>query len=205
MRKILIGIIIILLAIGTYMFLVNGVSFGVFKINGVKEIQSLGKTLDEKVNNATELVNIDFNTANKTLNDSLTQLQSERNSYENKVASSDSTQLAEALKKETHEIQFLWAKLGNYATKNGLKLTLDFKNSSTGVGNEKNLDFTLEGGYLGVTNFLYSIEDDEQLNFRVENFKLIPVSVTTNNGEEAQTTTSLQAKFSVKEINVNLS
>lgn len=205
MRKILIGIIIILLAIGTYMFLINGVSLGKLKVYGVKEIQSLGKTLDDKVNKASELVNIDFNNANKNLNNSLTELQSKRKEYENKIATSNPEDIKNAMTTETHEIQFLWTKLGNYATKNGLKLTLDLKNSSAGVANEKDLDFTIEGSYLGVTNFLYSIEDDEKLEFRVEDFKLIPVSVTTNNGEQATTTSSLQAKFSVKAINVNLS
>lgn len=204
MRKVLFSIIIVLLAIGSYFFLLNGISIGAFKINGVKEIRQLGVTLDEKVYKATELTTVTFNSSNKTLNDTLNELQSKRKEYENKVALSSDEEVMQASVKEKHEIQFLWAKIGNYATKNGLKLTLDFRGSATGVEGEKDLDFTLEGSYKGITNFLYNVEDDENLKFRIENFKLLPITVTNNNGEQVTTSSTLQAKFSVKELNVDL-
>lgn len=204
MRKILFSIIIVLLAIGSYFFLVNGISIGNFKLNGVKEIKQLGATLDSKIYEATELTTVTYNNTNKTLNDRLNDLQSKRKEYENKVAISSPEEIEKASTKERHQIQFLWAKIGNYATKNGLKLTLDFRASAAGVQGEKDLEFTLEGKYDGIANFLYNIEDDESLNFRIENFKLLPITVVTNNGEQATTISTLQAKFSVKEINVDL-
>lgn len=204
MRKLLFTIVIILLAIGTYFFLLNGLSIGGFEINGVKEIRQLGDTLDDKIQKATELTTLNYNTANKELNNSLTELQSKRKEYENKVAQSTDEEVRKASTKEKHEIQFLWAQLGNYATKNGLKLTLDFRASSSGIENEKDLDFALEGSYRGITNFLYDLEDDQTLQFRIQNFKLLPVTITNNNGEQVTTTSTLQAKFSVKELNVNL-
>lgn len=204
MRKILFSIIIVLLAIGSYFFLVNGISIGSFKLNGVKEIKQLGATLDNKIYEATELTTVTYNNTNKTLNDRLNDLQSKRKEYENKVAISSPEEITKASTKERHQIQFLWAKIGNYATKNGLKLTLDFRTSAAGVQGEKDLEFTLEGNYDGIANFLYNIEDDESLNFRIENFKLLPITVAVNNGEQATTISTLQAKFSVKEINVDL-
>lgn len=204
MRKILFSIIIVLLAIGSYFFLVNGISIGSFKLNGVKEIKQLGATLDNKIYEATELTTVTYNNTNKTLNDRLNDLQSKRKEYENKVAISSPEEITKASTKERHQIQFLWAKIGNYATKNGLKLTLDVRTSAAGVQGEKDLEFTLEGSYDGIANFLYNIEEDESLNFRIENFKLLPITVAVNNGEQATTISTLQAKFSVKEINVDL-
>lgn len=204
MRKILFAIIIVLLGVGAYFLLMEGLAVAGFEVNGVKAIQTLGTNLDDKIAEATELTTVSFNNANKELKNALTELQATRKNYESKVAMSTDEEVKKASTKEKHEIQFLYAKIGNYATANGLKLTLDFKVSISGMQGEKDIDFTLEGAYQGITKFLYNIEDDEDLGFRVENFKIVPITVAKNDGDQVSNVSTLQAKFTVRGINVDL-
>lgn len=57
------------------------------------------------------------------------------------------------------------------------------------------MEFTITGSYVSISEFVASIENNSSLNFRIENFKLIP---TTNDTE------NLQASFNVKGINVRI-
>ena len=56
----------------------------------------------------------------------------------------------------------------------------------------KNLLFTVTGNYIAVINFVLSIEDDSQLGFRIENFKILPGS-----GENGR-----QATFTVRNVRI---
>jgi len=201
MKKILLSIIIALLLVGTYFLLTNGLQIGAFNINGIYAVQDLGKKLDDKIEQAKNLTEVVYNESNKKLKNATEELQNKRQDYERKVALTNEEDVKKASTKEKYEIQFLWAKLGNYATKYGLKLTVDFKETTTGATGEKDLDFTLEGSYKGITNYLYALEDDDVLRIKIEDFELLPITVTSN----SQTSASyLQAKFSIKELNVDL-
>ena len=205
MRKLLFSLIIVLLAVGTYFFLSDGITIGAFDVKGIKSIQDLSTTLDNKVAEATELTTIEFNGANKTLNNAISDLQTKRMEYEDKVAISNEDTVKKASTKEKYEIQYLWTIIGNYATADGVKLTVDFRVSSEGAEGEKDLDFTLEGAYTKIIKFLYDIEDDENLSgFRIEDFRLLPIKPSSADKEAGSAVSNLQAKFSVKGINVDL-
>ena len=53
------------------------------------------------------------------------------------------------------------------------------------------LNFTVTGEYIDITNFIYSIENDDKLKFEISNF-------TMEKGGE-----NLQATFVVKKVPVN--
>lgn len=53
------------------------------------------------------------------------------------------------------------------------------------------LNFTITGEYIAITDFIYSIEGDDKLNFEISNFLL------EKGGE------NLQATFVVKEVPIN--
>ena len=205
MRKILFSIIIVLLAVGTYFLLVEGLSIGNLHVYSISGIQELGDSLNNKIDQATELTTVTYKSENQSLNDALESLQSKREEYENKLATSNQEEIEKAETTKKLEIQYVWAIIGNYATSNGLKLTLNLKNTSTGLTGQKDLDFILEGTYNGIKNFLYNLEDDENLGFKIEDFSLVPIVQASNNGDSGSTATILQAKFSVKGINVELS
>ena len=85
------------------------------------------------------------------------------------------------------------------------------------------LDFTLVGNYVGITDFIYDIENDEELNFEIQNFKISSqIGASSNNvestGTQNETNTTqtskeetktsdgniIQATFTVKNVGVTL-
>ena len=69
-------------------------------------------------------------------------------------------------------MEYLWSKLGGYATKQGVNLKLEVQTSDE---NNDTLKFTVKGSYVGIINYLTAIEDDGDLGFRIEQFKISSV------------------------------
>ena len=55
------------------------------------------------------------------------------------------------------------------------------------------LSFTVYGEYISILDFVSDIENDSELGFKIENFKLTPQSGTD----------ILQATFDIKEVSIN--
>ena len=58
--------------------------------------------------------------------------------------------------------------------------------------NFSDIAFTATGKYVGIIDFISALEDDSELNFKIDNFKMIP------DGE------NLQATFDVNGIRIKL-
>lgn len=78
---------------------------------------------------------------------------------------------------------------------------------SSGVQNYYNISFTAIGEYLSISEFVYAIEKDDTLGFRIEEFALVPYaevkSQTTSGGSNTQTSVpdiKLQATFIIKNV-----
>ena len=66
---------------------------------------------------------------------------------------------------------------------------------STETKDVYDLQFTLVGSYTRITDFLYDIENDEELNFEIKNFSISSAASTTqtnntNNNNTEQTNTN---------------
>lgn len=79
----------------------------------------------------------------------------------------------------------MWTIIGNYATKEEVTITLDIVEGTS--KDNYNLNFTVTGGYVGITDFIYDLENDEKLNFKIENLKM---ENTTVNVITLESTTS---------------
>ena len=99
-----------------------------------------------------------------------------------------------------HWKERLWIALENYAKKEKIELKIDIKNSTVDT-NTYDLDITLSGQYIGITDFLYDIEKDDTLAFKILNFKLTPTttSETSNKEEEKTQETSKKAEEETSE------
>ena len=100
--------------------------------------------------------------------------------------------IKDASKQEIYKIEYIWTRIGSHATSEGVELKLDVTAGETGEEDSKNLLFTVTGNYIAVINFVLAIEDDSQLGFRVENFKILPGS-----GENGR-----QATFTVRNVRI---
>lgn len=205
MRKLLISVlIVILLAVAGYMCY-NGITIINYRISGLKEIKKLNENLDERISVASKLVSTDYPTQISNISKSMKDLKSEKEKYDNMVTISTDEQVQAAAKIEKYEIEYLWTKIGNWAKKEGVTMKIDLKNSSTGTQGLYNLQFTVNGQYIGIADFIYDIENDTSLGFKIEEFKLLPGDkIEESKLLPGKDTNILTGSFVCKDISINI-
>lgn len=191
MRKILLSIIIVLLLVITYFSLFKGIEIGKFKISSIKQIDENSKLLEAKTTEANNYIDIEYPKKREELKQQNDKMQDTKQRYLDETNASSDKEIESALERESFDIEKLWTKLGNYAKSEEVNLKLELKSSSSGSTETKDLSFTVNGSYVGITNFLYNIEDDDQLKFRIYNYKMLPYQ----NG-------ILQATFIVRDVRI---
>lgn len=190
MKKLLILILIALLLALAGIIAINGVTIGKLNILGIRGIQDRSAELDEKIQEAGKLAQKDFQQAVKDVENNSEKLKNTKQEYEEMTAISSSSDVQSAVQLETYEIETLWVKLGNHATNEGATIKMDVTKGNNTTQNTYNLNFTVNGSYISITDFISDIENDETLGFKIEEFKLIPSGSDSN----------LQATFVCKDI-----
>ena len=174
MRKLLISIIIVLFLVLGYLSVMNGIQIGDFQILSVEQIEEKSQELKTKIEEVNTLIDVEYprKMANlKTASQNMKDAQEEYLKYTNL---STDAEILQAMEQKSYTIEFLWTKLGTHAREEGINLTFEIVSSSTGASDVSDIKFTVNGSYIAITNFIYSIENDADLNFRIENFKLLP-------------------------------
>lgn len=183
MKKILIGILTILLIIVAYLTVFRGISIGNFSILSVEQIQEENDNLTTEIAQTETLMYSTYATQTEQLEKSVSSLLEAKEEYLDLANVSTESELSEASKEETYKIEYLWTRIGSHATTEGVILKLDVQTGGTGESDVKNLSFTVTGNYIAIINFVTAIEDDSELGFRIENFKILPG--TDTDGREA--------------------
>lgn len=180
MKKILISIIIILLIGLGYTIGVKSLSIGQLKLESVGDIKNASANLDQKFNTSKEISAKTYPKSIEDLDKVVRDLKTAKQQYQAKTLNNPDVQSnLGVIQVEKYNIEYLWTIIGNYATKNGVTLTLDIK--STSAQDVYNLNFSLEGKYIGITDFIYSLEDDSELKFEIKDFKMSSDKITTKN------------------------
>ncbi len=190
MKKLLILILIALLLALTGIIVINGVGIGSLEILGIRGIQEKSEELDDKIQEAGKLAQKDFQQAVKDVEDNSKKLQETKAEYDEMTAISSASDVESAAQLEKYEIETLWVKLGNHATNEGATMKMDVTQGSNTTQNTYNLNFTVNGSYIAITDFISDIENDDTLGFKIEEFKMIPSGSDSN----------LQATFVCKDI-----
>lgn len=177
MRKILLIIIIILILALGYVSLAKGLYIGPFHILSLKQVKEESENLKAKIEEANIQIDSKYPQSIKEVKDAAKAMQAAKNEYLEYTNLSSDKDILEARTQKSYAIEFLWAKLGTHARREGINLKLEIVSSSTGANNVNDLQFTVDGSYIAITNFIYAIENDSDLDFRIQNFKLLP-----NNG-----------------------
>lgn len=182
MKKILISVLIVLLLVLTCIALTKGINLGFIKINSIKEIKSQSAKLDDNLNKANELSNKIYPNEVEGLEEAVRKLKISKQEYENKNLHGTENNALGTVEIKTYTIHYLWTILGNYRKDRGvISLNIDLK--STESADVYDLEFTLVGSYTSITDFLYDIEEDEELNFEIKNFS-ISSDITSEKNEE---------------------
>lgn len=182
MRKILIGILTILLIVMAVLVITKGLTIGNFKILSVKQIIEGNDKLTAEISETEKLIRSNYPTELETLDSTVSSFLAAKEEYQDLADVSTKSEINKATTVETYTVEFLWTRLGRHATAEGVYLSYTPTNNS--------IKFTVSGDYIPILSFVSAIENDSKLGFRIENFKLIPGG---NN---------LQATFETRNINI---
>lgn len=169
MRRLLISILLILLIVMTVLCIKNGINIGPLHVLGVTQIQDANGELTRKI---AEAKNTNDNYAGKLneIKDLITDLGEARSKYLQTINVSTESEIREATQTKNYTIEYLWSQVGNHATKEGVNIRMDVV---SGVDeNTKNLNFTVSGNYLAITNFITDLENDSSLQFTIDEFAM---------------------------------
>lgn len=186
MRKILISILVCLLLIGSVFFMVNGMSK--IDVKGFKGISEKNDELDAKILELSNVISVTYENTASNLRRTANTLQESKTEYENQAILSSANSPSYAAQLESYDIDYLWTRLGNYAKEEGVIIKIDLVASGTSK-NLYDLNFTVTGGYVNITDFIYDIENDSNLGFKIDEFKM-----------GSQSGSTVYATFSCNEI-----
>lgn len=173
MKKVLISILIVLLIVLAYFAIFNGLSFANMKILSVEEIMQANDELTDNIEQAKSLLKKDYPAKKEELATSVTDLLNKKEEYFKLAKISSDKEITKANTEETYLIEYLWTRIGNHATSKGVNLRIDANQGDTGEADIKNLLITAKGYYVGIMDFVSALENDDKLNFKIENFKMV--------------------------------
>ena len=196
MRKYILSLILIITGILCFLLIISGFKVGNLKL--IKSYNDVATMSSEKKDAIAELKQkngAEFVAKSTALSSAAQEYKNKKNQYE-KMVSEGQIKEATISSLDLYNVGFLWTTIGIYATEKGVTLQFDVSKSATATAISSeyvmcDLNFTVTGEYIAITDFIYSIENDDKLNFEISDFML------EKGGE------NLQATFVVKEIPVN--
>ena len=190
MKKLLISVLIVLLFVLAYFAIFQGISLGKIKILSVKEINKENDLLDNEISQANMLIKKEYPSKQENLSSEVSNLLNKKEEYFNIAKVSTESEIEKANTEETYLLEYLWVRVGRHARFKGVNIEMVFSSANAGEQNMQDLKFTVQGQYVGIIEFIYALEDDSELNFRIENFKMTPME------------SNLVATFNVKNVRV---
>ncbi len=214
MRKFLIALASILIIALTVYIIIAGISFA--KVNGYKDISEINQELDINISKINDIKEYKYLSKQRELDTETSKLKETREDYLAKVeAAKLKGAKGSKLQIEVYELDFIWARVGNYATELGLEIKLDvFPGTEEKTLTDfklYNLKLSVAGAYTDIVRFIYKIEGDRELSAQLSDFSMKPFSQITptessaENAEESTTnsTVGLIAEFTLKNVPLN--
>ena len=187
MRKALLSVLLLLIIILIVLFMKNGISIGSFRVYGFQDISYKNDELTQSISKANN-ENDNYTSALSKLESDVESLTEAKKKYLDLIAQSSESEIKDATQTKTYTIEYLWSKIGNHATEEGITLKMEVVSSTLNDQEHRNLNFTVDGEYLAIVQFIYDLENDSDLNFIAENFDM----------------TSKHATFVVKDVRMQI-
>lgn len=211
-RKITLSIVLVLLVFGCYALVFGNNETIRGKLSSVSELKTASKSLNTKVAELERKNSTEYEEKKKELSTSVAEYKSAKEEYDALVptytvgdasATAETKQELEGIAvKDIYDVDFLWTIIGNYATEEGVDVTMNFFKNITSASSINNtssnyvvcdLKFVITGNYINLTDFIYDLEDDDRLSFKINDFEM----------QKAED--KLQVLLTVKEVKVNTS
>ena len=207
LRKILLALLLILAICLCYTTVVNGLSLGNFTVSSYSEVEAKNQELEQKISELTRRTTTDFDNKKTALKKAEKDYQDTREEYEAIAPTLEALMNQQRfidIGVKPYDIEYLLVAIGEYATRNGVAITFNVVRGITDTISAvvsaddtseyyiiANIDFTVTGEYNSIIEFMYAIEDDDELAFELNDFKMIPV------------TDNVQATFRTKNIPIS--
>ena len=211
MRRLIIVVVLVLLCYLTYETAWLGE--GMLKAPTYQELIKQKGDLDLSINTLDMLNKNMYTQKKKDLSAAVELYEKTKGEYEDLAAEQkqlayDSTDL--------YDIEFLWTQIGNYATDHSVVLQFDVLKSIAASTESTeyticDLEFTAIGEYIGVTDFIYDIEDDDRFKFEITEFTMVRpeveeiVDLFPEDTPEEILERKVKGTFKVKNLPVNAS
>lgn len=185
-------LLIILISIILLAYLAtNGLEIGKFQILSISQLIEKNEQLDDKIAEATIVKTDNYLENIEALEETYDKYKTKKQKYEELAGVTENTK-SEIYETKQYDIGYLWRILGNYATKRNVNLGIQVQKNSTG-NNSYNINFSVNGQYVNISQFITDIENNSDLYFRIYNFKI------SGSGE------IITATFIVRNINLDAS
>jgi len=195
MIKKLLGIILVVaLCVLIYFATFEGIETPFLNILSVEQISAKDAELEKQIDELSKLTASTYPEKKSELNGQTKTLLTNKQKYLDLANLSSDSEIKSATRQETYSIDYLWARVGNHATQEGVNLKME--KAPSGIDGLSNLNFTINGSYVAIINFISSIEKDSELGFRIENFKVTATETSTSSA----TSSKLQGSFVVRNI-----
>lgn len=198
MKKLLITALIVLLLIFIYVSAVQGIHVGPINIYSILELKEKNENIDTDLEKTSKLVSTDYKKSISELNATIKKLEKNKADYNDLVKYTESSQLAAAIEVKDYKIEYLWSRVSEHADREGVRPDMVVKTAEDGIKsadgrNLYDIHFSVIGSYIGTSLFISSLENDETLDLKIENFKMAK-------NDKAQ----LTASFVVRNIPIDL-
>ena len=131
------------------LLMVKGLSIGSIKVYSISEIIEENSKLDNEINDLNKLKNEDYKKSLDSLSSSTKSLETSKQSYLDEASISTDSEIKEATISQNYSMEYLWNKVGSYATEEGVNLKWEVQSSGSG---KYTLNFTVVGSYIAIIN-----------------------------------------------------
>lgn len=177
MKRILITIANILLLVALFLTMTKGFSIKSFQVLSFRELKEASDGLETKIKDVNKEAN-EYKKSLNTIQQDTQKLTKAKKDYLDLVSVSSASEIQEALQTKTYTIEYLWSRVGNYATKEGVNVTMSIASSTLNAEGYKNLNFTVSGEYFAINQFIRDIENDSNLDFTIDSFDMTASQAT---------------------------
>lgn len=161
------ALVLILLIVATTWITLDTFSIGDISLLSISDMQAKKQELEVETANLITVTST-FDLSKTNLEDAQDKYKEVRDEY-NSISQSDIETIKEATKEDHYYVEWLWIVLGEYAEDNNLELNVIDPRKGTEESAQGTLQIKLLGRYQDIANFVFEVENDAELKFKLDN------------------------------------
>ena len=169
-RKVLLLALTVILAIMLWSSFTHGVQVKFIKIKGeplktssYTSLVTLSENLNNKKSELEKANNSTYQAEVKKLDVAKSYFKINKSAYDDVAATASIEDIRAVNQRKEYLLDYLWMKIGTYANDSDIKVKID------PVPDRKLINFDVSGQYIAIINFIYDLENDQELKFNVDN------------------------------------